>query len=45
MLLKELTNRIRDFENCGAPDVVSDETGGEAAAELMVVACEALDEQ
>lgn len=44
-LLRELTGRVRDFGNGGAPDVVLDEAGVKAAAELMAVAGQALDER
>ncbi|MCX5341903.1 CHAT domain-containing protein [Streptomyces atratus] len=42
-LLRELADRVRDFGNSGAPDVVLDGAGGKAAAELMAGAGEALD--
>ncbi len=44
-LLRELAGRVRDFGNGAAPDVVLDEAGVKAAAELMAVAGEALDER
>ncbi|MFJ7059968.1 CHAT domain-containing protein [Streptomyces microflavus] len=44
-LLRDLSDKVRDFNNGGAPDVVLDEAGVDAAAKLMEVAHEALDER
>jgi len=43
--LRELTGRVRNLHDGGAPDVVLDEAGVTCAADLMAIAGEVLDEQ
>jgi hypothetical protein len=44
-LLSELADRVRDFGNGGTRNIVLDEAGVQAAAELMAVTAEVLNEQ
>ncbi|MET9429100.1 CHAT domain-containing protein [Streptomyces sp. NPDC003036] len=44
-LLRELADRVRAFHSGGAPDVVLDDAGVKAAAELMAAAGEALEQR